>query len=232
MLSIIIPTKNEEHYLPKLLNSIKKQTYKDYEIIISDAGSDDRTREIARKFGCKIIKGGLPSVGRNNGAKHARGDLLLFLDADVILPKGFLKNLVKKIEERNLDVGSCFFEPYDGNMFDKYTVKISNFLMNVVKNVWPHAYGWCIFSKKWVHKTIGGFNKNIRLGEDHDYAKRASKVGKFGIIKDLKALNSMRRYAKEGRIRTSIKYVIMEFHRLFIGEVKGNKIKYNFDYEK
>ena len=102
MLSIIIPTKNEEHYLPKLLDSIKKQEYKDYEIIVADGGSNDRTKEIARKYGCKLVKGGLPSVGRNNGAKVAKGYLLLFLDADFILPEGFLKNLVQEIKKKRL----------------------------------------------------------------------------------------------------------------------------------
>jgi glycosyltransferase involved in cell wall biosynthesis len=79
MLSIIIITKNEEKYLPKLLNSIKKQNYKNYEIIVSDAKSIDSTRKIAKKCNCKIINEGLPSIGRNNGAKYTKGDLLLFL---------------------------------------------------------------------------------------------------------------------------------------------------------
>ena len=51
MLSIIIPAYNEERYLPKLLNCIKKQTYRDYEVIVADANSKDKTRQIAKKFG-------------------------------------------------------------------------------------------------------------------------------------------------------------------------------------
>ena len=90
MLSIIIPAYNEEKYLPRLLRCIKEQTYKDYEIIIADANSTDKTRQIAKKYGCKIAKGGLPAVGRNNGAKIAKGDILLFLDADAKFNKNFL----------------------------------------------------------------------------------------------------------------------------------------------
>ena len=85
MLSIIIPTHNEENYLPKLLKCIKKQDYKDYEIIIGDSFSTDKTIEIARNYGCRIIKdtvpNGGPAMGRNNAAKKARGEMLLFLDA-------------------------------------------------------------------------------------------------------------------------------------------------------
>lgn len=67
-ISIIVPTKNEERYLPGLLKSIKKQTVQPYEIIVADAGSTDRTVEIAKKYGAKVIKGGIPQVGRNKGA--------------------------------------------------------------------------------------------------------------------------------------------------------------------
>src|SRR5690242_14030921 len=86
MLSIIIPTYNEEEYLPRLLASIRSQRFEGYEIIVADNKSTDRTREIAARFGAKIVDGGMPGPGRNLGARAAQGDLLLFLDADVILP--------------------------------------------------------------------------------------------------------------------------------------------------
>lgn len=76
--SIVIPTYNEEEYLPKLLESIKMQSYDDYEIIVADANSNDRTREIAEEYGCIVVDGGLPAVGRNNGAKVAKGEIILF----------------------------------------------------------------------------------------------------------------------------------------------------------
>ena len=111
MISIITPTLNEEEFLPKLLKSIKKQKFKDYEIIVADAGSVDKTRKIAKKLGSGVVKGGLPAVGRNEGAKAAKGELLLFLDADVILPEKFLEKAIREFEKRNLDVASIQLDP-------------------------------------------------------------------------------------------------------------------------
>ena len=108
MLSIIIPTYNEEKYLPKLLKCVKKQTYKNYEIIVADADSADKTRQIAKKYGCRVVKGGMPAIGRNNGAKAAKGDILLFLDADSLIGKDFVKDSLKDIEIRKLDVAGCY----------------------------------------------------------------------------------------------------------------------------
>ena len=110
MISIIIPTLNEEKYLPHLLKSIKEQDFfsnpEKLEIIVADAGSEDKTVEIAKSFGCQITKGGLPAKGKNEGAKIARGDLFLFLDSDVILDKNYLKKALKEFRERKLSVAS------------------------------------------------------------------------------------------------------------------------------
>ena len=78
MLSIIIPTLNEEKLLSLLLKEIKKQNFLDYEIIVADANSGDKTVEIAKSFGCKIVKGGLPPKGRNEGAKSL-GEMYFYL---------------------------------------------------------------------------------------------------------------------------------------------------------
>ena len=107
MLSIVIPTFNEEKYLPKLLESLKKQTFQQYEIIVADNNSKDNTRQLAKKYGCNVIGGGLPGIARNKGANTANYDLL-FLDADIILDDSFLHNLLDKIYLKKLDIASVF----------------------------------------------------------------------------------------------------------------------------
>ena len=108
MLSIVIPTLNEEKHLKKHLESIKKQDFDNCEIIVADAGSSDKTKKIAKDFGCKITKGGTPAQGRNEGAKQARGSLLLFLDADVALTKNSLLKVLKEFKERKLKIATFF----------------------------------------------------------------------------------------------------------------------------
>src|SRR3989344_4960537 len=127
MLSIIIPALNEEKNLPRLFESIKKQNFGGYEIIVADAGSKDRTLEICKENNCRILKGGLPAKGKNEGAKIANGDLLLFMDADTFLSQDFFKNSLKEFKDRNLGIASFKLIPYSGN-------KLSLFLLNYFYN--------------------------------------------------------------------------------------------------
>ena len=139
MLSIIIPTFNEKKYLPSLLDSIKKQSFKDYEIIVADAGSKDNTADIAKDYGCIVIKGGLLPRGRNNGAKVAKGDTFLFLDADIILPPFFLSNIIKKFKEDNLGVAGFPISPINGKKIDRIGFLFFNKWAELTQKISPHA---------------------------------------------------------------------------------------------
>jgi len=101
-ISVIIPTYNEEKDISECLRSLEKQTYKDFEIIIVDDGSTDKTIEIIKNFKkVKLIRGEHkgPGVSRNLGSKKARRNILVFVDADMTFDKDYLKNLIKPILE-------------------------------------------------------------------------------------------------------------------------------------
>ncbi|MBI2650149.1 glycosyltransferase [Candidatus Woesearchaeota archaeon] len=232
MISIIIPAYNEEKYLPKLLECIKKQTYKDYEIIVADANSKDRTRQIAKKHGCRTVNGGMPSVGRNNGAKAAKGDILLFLDADSLIEKDFLENALGDIEKRNLDVAGSYLHPLSGKFTDRIFLAIFNAWTCTTQFFYPNACGSGIFCKKSLHEKVNGFDETIKLSEDMDYVRRAGKYGKFRIIKNSKLVYSMRRYDKEGRFRVGLKLLLSAIYRLFFGEIRSDVFNYNLRYRK
>lgn len=226
--SIIIPTFNEGKYLPKLLSSIKNQTIKPKEIIVSDAFSIDQTRNIAKKFNCQIIKGGLPAKARNNGAKLASEEILLFLDADVVLPSAFLERTITEMNERKLDLASCFITPRSSLRVDQFLHKFANQYMRVTQKFHPHIPGACIFVKKAVHEKIGGFDESLILAEDHDYIRRAKKQGKFSYLKSYKIPISVRRLTEEGRVKVVLKYIAIELHLIFVGKIRKDIFSYKF----
>ncbi len=228
MISIIIPALNEKEYLPLLLESIKKQSFKDYEIIVADAGSTDKTVEIAKDYGCRITTGGLPAKGRNKGAEIAKGDLFLFIDADSeILSEYFLEKLIKEFREKNLGVASFPVYP-DGGEIDKLVYFFYNLWVKLVQGFLPHATS-AILVKKEIHQKNGGFDEEIKVAEDHEYARKAKKYGRFGFIEIEPILTSSRRIKRDGRIKIYLKYILAGIYILFFGPIKSDIFKYRFD---
>ncbi|MDP2909713.1 MAG: glycosyltransferase [bacterium] len=232
MLSIVIPTLNEEKNLPLLLNSIKKQDFKDLEIIVADAGSKDKTRVIAKKYGCRVVGGGLPAKGRNEGAKSARGDMFLFLDADVVLPGDFLKKTFKEFYEKKLDIAGFFIVPSDGFLPRTFFNVFYNFPILLFEKIIAHAAMGILVKKKFFDGA-GGFDEAITLAEDHYFARQVKKIkGKYGIIKGAKIYTCSRRFKKDGWIRTGLKFFACELHMIFLGPVKKDLFKYNYTHLK
>jgi glycosyltransferase involved in cell wall biosynthesis len=209
MISIVIPAYNEEKYIESLLKSIMSQKT-GCEIIIADS-SIDSTGRIARKFGCKVVRGGSPGRARNNGAKAARNDLL-FLDADVVLPAGFLKRFLKKAKE--LDYASCRVEPLSGNMHHRFYYMLKN-IGNYLPRLWTgRASGQCFFIRKKVFEKVNGFDETLVMGEEHELAARLKKFkGRFFM--DIFVFNHPRRLEKEGTYRTLAKDIYSEIYRAF-----------------
>jgi len=232
MLSIVIPTLNEEKHLPLLLESVKKQDFKSYEVIVADYNSKDKTKKIAKKHGCRIVSGGIPAKARNNGAKVAKGDLLLFLDADTVLPEEVFSKALKEFKKRKLKIATFFLFPSEK---DKLSTFFFSFFYNIpiffFEKILPHAAMAILIDKKLFNK-LGGFDEEIKLAEDHDLARRAAKLGRYGIIKSSKVHVSDRRFKKEGWLKTYSKYLLCEGHMIFIGPVKSDIFKYGFDHLK
>ncbi|MFA5207716.1 MAG: glycosyltransferase [Candidatus Paceibacterota bacterium] len=229
MLSIIIPTLNEEKNIKTLLSLIQKGGFDDYEVIVADAGSTDKTVEIARGYNCIITKGGLPARGRNNGAKVAKGDILFFLDADLKLaPKNFLKQSVDYFIKNDLVVASFPLLPQKNNIYlNPLTLNLFyNIPQKILKKVFPMgAMG--IMVKKDIFEKVKGFDESITLAEDHYFIQQAEKLGKFDIIKKVKIYMPSRRFERDGYFRTVFKYLLCGLNMGFC-RVPERKIKYDF----
>jgi len=227
-LSVIIPTLNEERDLPSVLDCLKAQDFKDFEIIIADAGSTDKTRQIATEYGCRVVDGGMPAVGRNRGASAALGKWLLFLDADVFLPEKFITFMIDEAEEKQVDIASCGVVPLSDKTIDTILHGVANTFISLTQYFYPHAPGFCILARKSFHDSINGFDEKLKLAEDHEYVMRAQKAGVFKILKNPKVYVSVRRLDADGRLNVAAKYVACEAYRLLIGEVKTDIFKYKF----
>ena len=227
-LSVIIPTLNEIAYLPHLLDTLAIQTHLPDEIIVADAGSKDGTAELAHSRGVRVVQGGVPAVGRNLGARAAKGDLLLFLDADVLPPLDFIERVVREFELNNYDVATCFIAPVDGDLLDGMICMGTNLYFWIIQPVSPHAPGFCILSKHTTHEKMGGFDESLTLSEDIDYARRAKKNGKFGILSSARIPVSMRRVGKEGLVGLGLKYAWCEIYALMGKPVRNAPFGYEF----
>lgn len=206
---VVIPAYMEGKYLPHLLYDIKKQSIQPSKIIVADANSTDKTRDIAQSFGCVVVDGGTPPVGRNRGAQACENaDLIFFLDADVrLLDKKTFEKIVRVYEEKKFDLAFplvLFKEfPYEHKRLGKeLVIKIANWALKysfrkLVKNPKDtnrFAIGaFMVVSKKWFDKS-GGFDEFFEFGDDYMFFKKTiESKAKFIPIQDVVVHFSARR---------------------------------------
>ncbi|MDB5007935.1 MAG: Beta-monoglucosyldiacylglycerol synthase [Mucilaginibacter sp.] len=141
LVSILIPARNEEENILFLLTSIHQQDYKDYEVIVYDDNSTDRTHEICVAFAAahpffSVIKGSeLPAgwLGKNYAcnqlSKKAKGDYFLFLDADEVVHKNLINSAVHRMKINKLGLLSLFADQVMQTFGEKVTVPLLHFLL-------------------------------------------------------------------------------------------------------
>ena len=229
IISIIIPTYNEEDYLPNLLDSIKRQNFDGYEVIVADANSTDRTLEIAESYGCIVVDGGLPAVGRNNGARVAKGEYLLFLDSDLELTDDYLRNVLYEFRMEHLGIAITKMKPMSDKIEDKIFHDFANYFMIGVENIKPHGAGcYGIITKKSLHDECGGFDESLTFGEDTDYIERLAEKERFKVLRNAKIGVSTRRLEEEGIVT-----LIRQYGKSTVNDFLGKRtdaedLNYNF----
>ena len=210
MISIIIPTLNEEKVLEKTLLALRESKNISYEIIVSDGKSTDNTIEVARKYADKVlIYDGITrqniAMGRNLGASVANGDYLVFLDADVFVsqPESFFKQALTCFEEDDKLVAlipKLRVFPELATLADKIIFNIVNFNFFLINNIFHKggAGGEFQMIKTDVFKKIGGYNENLSVAEDQELFWRLSGQGYTKLIWSLEVLHTSRRAHKIG----------------------------------
>ncbi|HTH52625.1 MAG TPA: glycosyltransferase [Edaphobacter sp.] len=206
-LTIVIPAKNEAGMLPRLLNSLTRQDYEgmaETRVIVADAGSTDGTVEVALNFQdrlqIEVIEGGLPSVGRNAGAKLATTPYVLFLDADVELPEPtLLRRALWRMRRRKLHLVTTSIACREGSFFDDLLYAGNNFMQHVGSFLKPFATGMFMLFDREAFWALGGFNERALFAEDYLLSKGVART-RFRIVRG-KILTTNRRFQKLGHGR-------------------------------
>jgi glycosyltransferase involved in cell wall biosynthesis len=206
-LTIVIPAKNEVVMLPKLLASLCRQDYEgiaETRVLVADAGSTDGTLEAALAYrghlAVEVIEGGLPSMGRNAGAKLATTKYVLFMDADVELPEPtLLRRAMWAMRRRELHLVTTNIVCRHGGFFDDVLYAGNNLMQYVGSFLKPFATGMFMLFEREVFWELGGFNERALFAEDYLLSKGVA-TNKFRILKG-KILTTNRRFKKVGHGR-------------------------------
>lgn len=216
MISVIIPTYCEEKFLPACLGALKKCKTSGYEIIVVDAGSNDKTVKVARSAGCRVVNGKLDGVGaaRNAGVKAAHGTVVAFLDADSIPCLGWL-DLIEKTFAKHRDIDAIGGPTTHGSL--RYAIADLPFWLNPITK----HFGFFYFSgnnaayRKDFFLSVGGF-KPIYC-EEAEFSIRISKQRRRMLfVSNLLVRLSPRRFEKLGFLMTEAKWLFADL-KLFLG---------------
>ena len=172
LVSIVIPTYNSEKTLPLCLESIKRQTYRNIEVIIVDNCSTDRTAEIARRYGARVVQvRGERAKAKNVGLRHARGKYVLFIDSDMELTPRVVEECVKLAERNPHVAGIIIPERTVGN---NYWARVRDFERSFYA-------GTPIESPRFFRRNIalqaGGFDEDIVFYEEATLPTKIERLG-------------------------------------------------------
>ena len=200
-LSVIIPCKDEVGVVEHLLDSLAAQTTPPYEVIVVDSNSSDdlsgTVKHYAKKLPIHLITATKKGViyARNQGAEAATGDTLLFLDADVTLPRDFITKTITQMERRSIDVAGFYQRMQSPKASIRSGARLMNGYVRLMSASKTPVVFSCMAATKAAHSAINGFDPAVWIMEDYDYAYRAKRHGlKFGVIKKTFFLASDRRF--------------------------------------
>jgi glycosyltransferase involved in cell wall biosynthesis len=223
--SIILPALNEERYITKTLESVRKQkTSLDYEVIVADNNSEDGTVEIAERYADRvvIVKRRGTWIGRNSGARKSRGETLIFVDADTLIPPNYLDAVIAVLNDESISGLSCAFR------FDQHS--------RILDAIEEFSNCYLILKGMMGKGEILGFNNAVRREtffraggfpnqpmEDGAFARKLWKEGRVVYLPEPKVVTSARRISKKGPVTSAVYYanlmLITDFPRIPLEKV-------------
>ena len=207
MISVVVPTYNEEQNIERCLESLADQTVprETYEVIVVDGNSKDRTRELAEPLADSVFIQKSKRVGgaRNDGAMAASGEVVATTDADCILPRDWVERIGRNFAEREIvQLYGTVYPIEDG-------------VRNRLSLVGANTFSRLGYHTRTIYFTLGcntafdrdafiraGMYRCIDAGDDLEIAQRMRRIGKVYLDPDLAVGFSMRRYQQFGTIKS------------------------------
>lgn len=235
--SIIIPTLNEELFVPRLLRSLANQRVA-MQVLVVDAHSEDGTKKVVEE--CRALFTGESSLTfvespekgisfqRNYGAKLATSDTLLFLDADVLMPDDLLNIILVEFHARKFDIASTLLYPDEPDIRGSAIFLLGRIFQRAML-VGNRAYfaGSCTLCRADALRASGGYDEAMKVGEDVDLSLRMSAHGRAGLLSIWMPV-SMRRFKKYGYGKVFVQWFSGIAHKVLGFEEKVDAAKYPF----
>jgi len=192
ILTIVIPCKNEQSNISRLLLELKQQDIGNTIIILADANSTDNTRGLANLYACelglnlRIVNGGMPAVGRNTGARLAKTPYILFLDADITFTSQYaIQEAIDCIHNRAIDmVGTTPWYKGEPDVRAWILFRLNLLITWYLSKTQPFAIGGFTLVKKTTFKKLGGYDERATQSEDWLLSRQIN-PSKFLLMPDL-----------------------------------------------
>jgi glycosyltransferase involved in cell wall biosynthesis len=221
--SIVIPTLNEEKFLPLLLDDLAKQIFRDFEVIVVDGNSEDQTVKKAQKFIAKLPEMRILSSKRHNvshqrnlGGRAAKAPVIVFIDADCRIEPGFLLGLSYRWFTNKTDILSFYLRPDVPGKRNETIATALNLFYDLQSNFKTNYLLEALFAiNKRCFLAVGGFDENRSFDEGHKLLESANFRGfKAKIVKDPTYTFSFRRLRRYGLVQTAGSIAKIELARL------------------
>lgn len=225
-ITVVIPTLNEEHFLPHLLSSLAIQTDPDFEVIVVDGNSEDRTIAVAKTYAdrlpqLQVVTGPVRCLPdqRNFGASLGKGDWFVFSDADNIFLPYAIERIRAYIEEHTAvqpQLLATWCRPDTDTVGDAFLALFSNMIiegsLSVKRQFSP---GPLTIVSRWAFDRVGGYTNGLKWGEDVDFGNKMQKSGiRLSVIREVLYVWSMRRFRNEGKLKFAQQAVKAAFYVL------------------
>jgi glycosyltransferase involved in cell wall biosynthesis len=211
-ITIVVPCKNEENYIPHLLMHLRQQEIGDTRIIIADC-STDNTREIIQtmkgNLNVEVIEGGPVSIAKNNGARLVTTPYILFIDADVrFFSDTVIRDAINELENNNLDLVGLYAKCYDNDKRAQIGFMLFNLINKIMSYKVPFAVGAFMLTRRDRFEEFGGFAAKYGTSEDFFLSKMYDPK-KFRLVNHYFGQDS-RRFQKMGYFGMAV-YLIRNF---------------------